>query len=75
MAAVLLTYKHECYIIICNHIKIKDDCEVRQMIREWIYNKLIQKRDKERHNVMKLEWQRAELERKIALKKSRLENC
>ena len=36
------------------------------MILDWIYNKLIQKRDKERHNVIKLEWQRAELERKIA---------
>ena len=36
------------------------------MIIDWIYNKLIQKRDKERHNVIKLEWQRAELERKIA---------
>lgn len=36
------------------------------MILKWIYNKLIQKRDKERHNVIKLEWQRAELERKIA---------
>lgn len=36
------------------------------MILNWIYNKLIQKRDKERHNVIKLEWQRAELERKIA---------
>lgn len=36
------------------------------MIISWIYNKLIQKRDKERHNVIKLEWQKAELERKIA---------
>ena len=36
------------------------------MILKGIYNKLIQKRDKERHNVIKLEWQRAELERKIA---------
>lgn len=36
------------------------------MILNLIYNKLIQKRDKERHNVIKLEWQRAELERKIA---------
>lgn len=36
------------------------------MILNWIYKKLAQKRDKERHNVIKLEWQRAELERKIA---------
>lgn len=36
------------------------------MILNWIYKKLTQKRDKERHNVIKLEWQRAELERKIA---------
>ena len=36
------------------------------MILKWIYNKLIQNRDKERNNVIKLEWQRAELERKIA---------
>lgn len=36
------------------------------MIINWIYKKLTQKRDKERHNVIKLEWQRAELERKIA---------
>ena len=36
------------------------------MILNLIYNKIIQKRDKERHNVIKLEWQRAELERKIA---------
>ena len=42
------------------------------MILNWIYKKLVQKRDKERHNVIKLEWQRAELERKIALKKKEL---
>ena len=36
------------------------------MILNWIHNKLIQKRDKERHNAIKLEWQKAELERKIA---------
>ena len=42
------------------------------MILNWIYKNLVQKRDKERHNVIKLEWQRAELERKIALKKKEL---
>lgn len=31
-----------------------------------IEKKLKQKRDQERHNVMKLEWQKAELERQIA---------
>ena len=35
----------------------------------WIYNKLIQKRDRERHKVMKLRWQMAELEHKIELAK------
>ena len=35
------------------------------MILNWIYNKLAQKRDKERHNVIKLEWQKAELERQL----------
>ena len=44
------------------------------MILNWIYNKLIQKRDKERHNVIKLEWQRAELERKIANAKRERQN-
>lgn len=42
------------------------------MILNWIYKKLTQKRDKERHNVIKLEWQKAELESKIALKKKEL---
>lgn len=36
---------------------------------QWIYDKLIQKRNKERHEVMKLEWKKAELERKIAIAK------
>lgn len=44
------------------------------MILNWIYNKLIQKRDQERHNVMKLEWQKAELERKIANAKRERQN-
>lgn len=44
------------------------------MILNLIYNKLIQKRDKERHNVIKLEWQRAELERKIANAKRERQN-
>lgn len=46
------------------------------MILNWIYKKLTQKRDKERHNVIKLEWQRAELERKIAnAKRERQDNA
>ena len=45
------------------------------MILNCIYNKLIQKRDQERHNVMKLEWQKAELERKIELKKKERKLC
>ena len=44
------------------------------MILNWIYKKLTQKRDKERHNVIKLEWQRAELERKIANAKRECQN-
>ena len=43
---------------------------------QWIYNKLVVKRNKERHNVIKLEWQRAELERKIAnAKRERQDNA
>lgn len=48
---------------------------VKKMIVQWICNKLIQKRDKERHDVMKLEWQKAELERKIANAKREREIC
>lgn len=36
------------------------------MILQWIEKKLKQRAFQERHNVMKLEWQKAELERKIA---------
>lgn len=39
------------------------------MIREVIYDRLVEKRNRERHKVMKLKWQIAELERAIALKK------
>lgn len=39
------------------------------MILQWIEKKLIQKRDRERQRVIKLRWQRAELERKIELAK------
>ena len=46
------------------------------MILNWIYKKLVQKRDKERHDLIKLEWQRAELERKIAnAKRERQDNA
>ena len=44
------------------------------MILNWIYKKLVQKRDKERHDLIKLEWQRAELERKIANAKRERQN-
>lgn len=44
------------------------------MILQWIENKLKQKASAERHNVMKLEWQKAELERKIAEAKRRCSN-
>lgn len=36
------------------------------MILQWLLQKLKQRASQERHNVMKLEWQKAELERKIA---------
>lgn len=36
---------------------------------QWIYNKLIEKRNQERYKVMRLEWQKSELERKIAIMK------
>lgn len=39
------------------------------MIREWIYNKLKNKAFREEHKVTRLQWQKAELERKIALAK------
>ena len=70
MAAVQGSYCNIILIVvlfICNHITIVAIIEEwKQMILNWIYTKLKQKRDKERHNVIKLEWQRAELERKIA---------
>lgn len=31
----------------------------------WIYKKLVQFRDKKKHDVIKLKWQQAELERQI----------
>lgn len=39
------------------------------MIIQWIYDKLKQKAFCERHKVMQLEWQKAELEYKIELAK------
>lgn len=39
------------------------------MIIQWIYDKLKQRAVQERHKVTKLEWQKAELERKIAIAK------
>lgn len=35
------------------------------MILNWIYDELKRKAIKERHEVMKLQWQKAELERQI----------
>ena len=39
------------------------------MLSQWIEKKLIQKRDRERQQVIKLKWQQAELERKIEVAK------
>ena len=36
------------------------------MILQWIEKKLKQRASQERHKVMKLEWKKAELEKKIA---------
>lgn len=43
------------------------------MIRRWIYNKLIQKRDRERQKVLRLNWKKAEFEQMIAVKKKEAE--
>lgn len=40
------------------------------MIIDWIYNKLIQKRDEERHKVIKLEWKKAELKKRLIMVKN-----
>lgn len=54
-------------LFICNHITYCCDFrEVKLMILQWIEKKLKQRAFQERHKVMKLEWQKAELERKIA---------
>lgn len=39
----------------------------------WIYDKLIQKRDKERQSVLRLKWKKAELEQLIEAKKKERE--
>ena len=39
------------------------------MIREWLYNKLIDKASEEKKKVIELQWQKAELEDLIAMKK------
>lgn len=39
------------------------------MIRELIYKYLQRKRDKERHEVMKLNWKKAEIERLLEQRK------
>lgn len=58
-------------LFICNHIMIVAIIkECKSMILSWICNKLIQKRDKEYHKVIKLKWQKAELEKRIATAKA-----
>jgi hypothetical protein len=41
------------------------------MMKDWIYNKMIKKRNEKRHEVLKLQWQKAELEKVIADAKQR----
>lgn len=55
----MITYKHD----------LKEGIH---MIR-WIYDKLIQKRDKERQSVLRLKWKKAELEQLIEEKKKEAE--
>lgn len=43
------------------------------MIRRWIYDKLIQKRDRERQKTLRLKWKKTELEQLIAAKKKESE--
>ena len=38
---------------------------------DWIKQKLIQKRDREQYNVIRLRWQKAELEKKLQQAKQR----
>lgn len=40
------------------------------MILDWLYNKVLEQRDRERHKVIQLQWEKAELSRKIDLAKS-----
>lgn len=42
------------------------------MIREWIYEKLKNIAFRKKHEVIRLQWQKAELERKIALAKNKV---
>ena len=41
------------------------------MLQEWIYKKLISFRDKKVHNIIKLKWQRAQLEKQLEELKAR----
>lgn len=53
---------------------LKIDAIIRKdlrMIRELIYNKLIIIRDRKKHDILKLEWQKAELEKLIKDKKEK----
>ena len=44
------------------------------MLRELVYNWLVRKRDKKQHEVMKLRWRKAEIERLLdQQKKERLD--
>lgn len=40
------------------------------MLREFVYNWLVRKRDKKQHEVMQLRWRKAELERILTTKKN-----
>ena len=44
------------------------------MLKEFIYQILSKKRDKERHEVMKLNWKKAEIERLLEQRKKEVQH-
>ena len=50
------------------------DYSVKLMILQWIEKKLKQRAFQERHKVMKLEWQKAELERLLEQRKKEVQH-
>lgn len=57
-----LTFKNRYVIIIWYQVIMKEGVK---MILQWIYNRLRKKAFKERHSLLKLQWERAKLEKKL----------